>query len=257
MGTITHKTQCPQCHKVRDFTHDRGAGDSISEHMCKVFANMAANGIVCDPCALINQERARKEEFEQFMRRRYEHSRLPGEFKAWSRQLGNVQLMTEVWRKRHESLLISGKSGTNKTRVVVAAAFKILDDRSFEGIMRYWRGVDLRSEMIRVAKADGFARKEFIEKLAKVDILILDDFDKIKFTEATIEMFYSLIDLRYTAQTKRLITWFTCNCSRDSMVKKISGRDGEFSDHAEPIVRRICDLCEGGMIVATKQEEGK
>ncbi len=76
-----------------------------------------------------------------------------------------------AWVKSHSSILITGKTGTGKTFIACALA----DQAVRQGCAAvYFRAPRLFSELF-LARADGSYHR-FLAKLAKMDLLVIDDF---------------------------------------------------------------------------------
>lgn len=82
-----------------------------------------------------------------------------------------LRFSTCDWIKKHQSILISGSTGVGKSFIASALGYQAC----FNGFKVQYFNCSKFFEKFRIAKADGTYTKE-IDKLAKIDLLIIDDF---------------------------------------------------------------------------------
>lgn len=82
-----------------------------------------------------------------------------------------LRMVACLWIKAFENLIITGKTGLGKTWIACALAHKAC----LEGYTTLYKRIPRLLNEIYVARADGTYPK-FMERLAKPDLLILDDF---------------------------------------------------------------------------------
>ena len=86
--------------------------------------------------------------------------------KAVVRQLG-----TSGWVREHQSILISGMTGTGKTYLACAFAHQACR----QGYRALYRRAPRLFDELRLARADGTYHR-LLARLAKLDVLVIDDF---------------------------------------------------------------------------------
>jgi len=111
------------------------------------------------------------------------------------RQLDEKQiasLATGEWIKQSQNLILTGATGTGKTYLACALAHKacMLGFRA-----RYWR-ISRLLEELELAKADG-RYLNVIKSLARVNVLILDDWAMVKLQGQYQQLILDILDDRY------------------------------------------------------------
>jgi DNA replication protein DnaC len=102
------------------------------------------------------------------------------------------QLATGRWIAEHQHVLITGATGTGKTFVACALAHQACR-RGYRAL--YWR-VSRLFHALALARADGtYAR--LLAKLARVDVLLLDDFALVPLQEADRRDLLEILEDRY------------------------------------------------------------
>lgn len=126
-----------------------------------------------------------------------------------------------------KGLAIIGPSRTGKTVLAMGLARSLFMD-GYQVCIR---------KMARFARAVGSlnaARHAEVDLLCQVPILILDDIDKPKFTEAVEVALYEVLEERYAARRPIICTLNAT--SREEL-------NAMFPSRAEPIINRLKDLC--------------
>lgn len=129
--------------------------------------------------------------------------------------------------KNKKGLALIGDSRTGKTMLVMDLA------------KRLWMAkhdVHIR-KMARFARLVGSldaARHAEVDRCCEAGILVLDDIDKPKFTEAVELALYEILEERYSAERPTICTFNAT--SRKEMY-------GMFGHRAEPIINRLKDTC--------------
>ncbi len=138
-----------------------------------------------------------------------------------------------------KGLGLVGVSGHSKTRLMFTLMRRYVEEE------RYCIYINLsvfgREIGARFSKGASEAH-EWINKLCKVPVLFLDDVGKEKMTERVETEVYSIIETR---SMNLLPIYFTANSRGDALIEKMTGDDGEISDRAVPIVRRLREFCKG------------
>ena len=112
-----------------------------------------------------------------------------------SRELAR-ELGTCNWIRAKKNLLVTGPTGTGKTWVSCALANKACR----EGLTSYYARVPRLIHELAVARLDGSFLK-MLAKLAKVDLLILDDFGLCPLEQEAQHSLLELIDDRVSARS--------------------------------------------------------
>lgn len=126
-------------------------------------------------------------------------------------------------------LLLIGPSGRCKSRF----AWKILQ-REFDGgkTVGGWTHSDFRMTITALASAEMVQATNFCTKLARLDLLLLDDLGKGRRTPASEEALFTIIDAR--AREMRP-TIYTMNTALQVFAAQLS------EEYREPILRRITE----------------
>lgn len=96
------------------------------------------------------------------------------------------------WIRSHHNILIVGPTGTGKTFLACALAHKAC----LEGYSSYYARISRLLPELAIAKGDGRYTKKMAD-LAKIDVLILDDFALLPFTDEQRRDLLELLDDRH------------------------------------------------------------
>lgn len=102
------------------------------------------------------------------------------------------RLTTLDFIKRNENLIITGSSGVGKSYIAQAIGHQLC----LEGLKVRYSNTSRLFTQLKLAKADGTYIKE-LNKLKKIDLLILDDFGLQAFDNNSREMLMDIIEDRY------------------------------------------------------------
>ncbi|MDO9529948.1 MAG: IS21-like element helper ATPase IstB [Syntrophales bacterium] len=98
--------------------------------------------------------------------------------------------------ERKENLCFLGSCGTGKTSLAIALGIKAcMQGRS----VRFYRTIDLANELVE--KYDSGKARGLIEKIAKADVLVLDEIGYVPFNKKASEMLFSVISNSYQRQS--------------------------------------------------------
>ncbi len=123
--------------------------------------------------------------------------------------------------KKGNSLYFYGEWGCGKTTLSFALIRYLMQTRARKRYFwpNYITGKDLDSRLLQAIKSD-YGDKGEVEKWATVDLLFIDDLDKVTATERFKMQLFELINLR---MSNNLQTIITTNCSPQDISQLIDG----------------------------------
>lgn len=127
------------------------------------------------------------------------------DFKA-SRGLDKSQLLSLgscQWIREHHNVLLVGATGTGKTFIGCALAHRAC----LEGFSAAYLRLPRLFQELQVAKGDGRYTR-FIQQLAKIDVLILDDWGLSPFTEEQCRDLLEIVDDRHKLRSTIVTSQF-------------------------------------------------
>jgi len=170
--------------------------------------------------------------------------RLPAEYRAAdpARVPARLRpLLTWTPQAFQHGLGVVSPPGIGKS-MAVACLLRLRRERFF----RWFNGSAIRSLAIRVATAEIGLERSRLESewasLYRAGILVLDDVDKARFTEAWVDRLFDLLEQR---RNRLLPTFWTANMPPAALTEKIA-RSIHDRDSAQAIERR---LCAGAMVM--------
>ena len=125
--------------------------------------------------------------------------------------------------------MICGQSGAGKSHICTAI-FTEFCKRGFEGEYFQWRHDSLRLKQLIAAEPKAY--RDEIERLAKVDVLYLDDLLKGSRTEADLNLVFELINARYLSKKRKTLV------STELSLQKLLEFD-------EAVGGRLVEMCRG------------
>jgi DNA replication protein DnaC len=142
--------------------------------------------------------------------------------------------MNEIisWPYGPEGILAHGATGLGKTRCLILR-LRTLHFKEHRSI-KFIGAADLGLKCGQLFWEDQSKAAWFIEDLIRVDVLMLDDLDKARFTDRTEAELFHVIDAR-TANGKPILA--SLNTTGDELAAMLSQHRGL------PLVRRLRDYC--------------
>lgn len=145
----------------------------------------------------------------------------------------------EEWPYSDRGIGLIGVSGHGKTRIM----FRLLHRYLREGRKCAYINLAVFGREIGARFSKGAQEaNDWVNKLCKVPVLFFDDVGKEKMTERVETELYGIVEIR---SANLLPIYFTANSKGHKLMEKMKDDDGEISDRALPIVRRLREFCEG------------
>lgn len=171
---------------------------------------------MCGVCALQNREEIEKEAKQEEIKNLIEYSGLKGkllnhkfnDFEA--KQCPKVFDLAQTYARSflipdtHKGLIFTGKPGTGKTHLVCAMANYMISTNQIR--VKFIKSIDLLFQIRWAMNKDFDEEKRFIESLANVPLLIIDDLGSEKITDWAQQVFYKIIDDRDILEKPIIIT---------------------------------------------------
>lgn len=115
--------------------------------------------------------------------------------------INKSELLSLDFINKKQNLIMMGTVGTGKTHLATALGLKACTQ---DKKVKFYRTVDLTNELAEKHKK-GQAKK-LIDKIAKVDLLILDELGYVPFSEKAAELLFSVISNCYEKQSMIVTT---------------------------------------------------
>lgn len=112
------------------------------------------------------------------------------------KSIDKTDLLSLDFIDKNENILMLGSVGTGKSHLATALGIKACSNNKK---VQFYRVVDLTNELLEKYK-DGQANK-LIKKIAKADLLILDELGYIPFNKKAAELLFSVISNCYEQQS--------------------------------------------------------
>ncbi len=104
--------------------------------------------------------------------------------------------------KTGRNLVLAGKAGTGKTHLATAAAMEAMKAGKQAIVITASEMLDKITQAFR----DNTAPLDMLMKYKSVPVLVIDDWDKLKATEARFDYLHQIIDWRYTHGLQTIVT---------------------------------------------------
>lgn len=156
---------------------------------------------------------------------------IPARYKdaEWSHVPKDIQTFVENIRETRKGLYIHGDVGTGKTHIAYAIQKK-LDEMKLTN--RFHNTTELIFDIKRDFDRDIYSKRRWDEVLTEYKgVIILDDIGAERITDYVAEVFYLIINNRYT---KMLPIIFTSNLSIAELAERVGDRTAS----------RIVELCD-------------
>ena len=117
---------------------------------------------------------------------------------TWDEQLSSIAaptqraLKTLEWLERRENVVACGPAGTGKSHFLEALAHLAIA----RGYKASWFSLEELGRLIKRSRADDSAIRA-VNKILKVDLIVIDDIGLLPIDEETAEGFYRVIDAAY------------------------------------------------------------
>lgn len=242
---------------------------SVREYRCPVVGGRIRAILPPEPCSCTKavEERNYKAEQEKRLQAEYERNRAMQEMKEKINKLmidsgikerfkrrtfDNFIVKTEQEKKakaiamrfaenflttvvpKGSCLRFEGTNGTGKTHLAAAIALDLIN----KGVPVIFKSVgDLFFDIQKAFNKGEKTKEEILDVYKNVDLLIIDDIDKAKFTKWNVSALYSIINDRYENMKPMVIT---ANNGNDDLARIMTPEDGE-RNVAEAIVSRLCE----------------
>lgn len=115
---------------------------------------------------------------------------------AFPKSIDKTDLLSLDFIDKRENILMLGSVGTGKSHLATALGIKACSNNKK---VQFYRVIDLTNELLEKYK-DGQANK-LIKKIAKADLLILDELGYIPFNKKAAELLFSVISNCYEQQS--------------------------------------------------------
>lgn len=226
---------CPSCQSEFDGQY------SISEDsfMAETLKNMYER-YQCPTC--IKKAEDEKEEIKKAEKRaelersldeRMEKTGIPKRFRTLEKPY--VRHAAEwLWLNREHSVLVSGETGTGKTSSVGFIVRLMMKSRYMS--VRYCTRQTLFADYVRAKTTDGDNESYFLQRLGKLDLLIIDEMvgkkGDSKLSDSAQELFFNIVDGVYSEERDTKV-WILGNFFKGAIEGLV--------DDPKPLKRRLVD----------------
>ena len=194
--------------------------------------------VMCDPCAVIFQNKRDTDRRLGCLRDSAEACGIPHKYREWNedkaKELGNDKLLT--WLRNHgtQSVWIGGTNGIGKTHTALYRAFELLqgsDVHPYCVRASAW----LRSIVTGRTKDKSDCEKLY-RRAISCKLLIMDDLGKERLTEPRAELLYDIIDERDRRDGSM---WITTNFSGETLIERLNSSGEGSHEYGHAILKRL------------------
>lgn len=240
--TLTLKSVCPQCGKVKTQTL------TLPRSIADVVRDMTT--MLCDPCGNTRKAEEERKAREQAERDRVSETEIPSEFLRWDDSKGNHEAANWVNLNRESNLLLVGEVDTGKTRAMV----KVLLEECHRGKKVLFLEFNEFAERYAEAMQESISSAKKLLMLftnGGYDVIMLDDIDKRRINETAGNLLYKLFNKLYEGSIASRL-WFTINHNGKEFLQQFENRD-----YGAAVISRIDRMMKDGRFVIKKLNGGK
>jgi len=183
------------------------------------------------PCECASETRRRRLLENAGIPSRYRHCSL-STFELWNpddptlaRSRRAVQEFVDLYPKVDKGLLLMGPVGTGKTHLAVAALQELIRTKGAQGRFADFTSLVLDIQMTFDGRG---SRREILEPLVEVPVLVLDELGAGKVTQWVMDLLYYLVNTRYLEDRTTIFTTnysdFTADSGQESLTDRVSAR---------------------------------
>ncbi len=149
----------------------------------------------------------------------------------------------DAWPRVEKGLLFTGRTGTGKTHLAVAAVQELILTKGVRGL--YVNFVELVLQLQMSFDSGGGNREEILSPVVNAELLVLDELGAGKPTPWVLDLLYYVVNARYM---EHRITLFTTNF-KDSTPREggedVLRREESLADRVSATVRsRLYEMCQ-------------
>lgn len=142
-----------------------------------------------------------------------------------------------AWEYNPTGLFLIGPSGTGKTRAMWMLLKRlILEQENYQRLV-FFQGAIFALKASK-AYGDPDFTEQWLEKMAKIPLLVIDDIFKGKMSEAQETAIYTILELRASDMVPTILT---TNTGGELLLQRMT--DAGREDRGPAIIRRIKDFC--------------
>lgn len=201
----------------------------------KIFENANELQLLCSECAEKEKQERMKQEQERMANSILRNTRIPDNFTRWDKNLGNRNLARAILNNNQKHLYVYGENSSGKTRAMAYNLY-LLAKKNMN--VQYFRFGELALKYASSIKSDTENSADFLQNLMSHDVVMIDDVCKRKATPSAAEMFYLLLDIAYSGESKTKL-WMTFNRSPEELPAYFE--DPEMADAIISRIDRLAD----------------
>jgi len=240
---------CPKCNKEFVMDYTESDDPALAEIERSAFENMP-----CEDCIRKSNEQIqarenaeRSAELEHSLDERLAKTGIPPRFRILDKPY--IRHTAEwLYRNKEHSILVSGETGTGKTSSAGFIVRLMMKQRHMS--VRYCTRQTLFADYVRAKTTDGDNEAKFLQRLNKLDLLIIDELvgkkGDEKLSPSAQELFFNIIDGVYSWERATKV-WILGNFYRGAIENLV--------DDPKPLIRRLNDSFRFAWFEANKVDE--